>query len=77
MKKVLWVLFCSILTALGYGMYHKTHIDFPAGERIIGFSVLAGTFLYLPLFLHHRWKGKRLQDYTLTEENLKKMRGKK
>jgi len=74
MKKVLWVLFISILTALGYGMYHKTYIDFPTGERIIGFSVLAGTFLYLPLFLYHRWKGKRLQDYTLTEENLKKMR---
>jgi len=35
---------------------------------------LTSAFLFLPLFLYHRWKGKRLEDYTLTEENLKKMR---
>jgi len=29
----------------------------------------------MPLFLYHRWKGKQLKDYTLSEENLKKMRG--
>ena len=76
MKKALWILFPVILLALGYGIYHKTYVDFPTGERIIGFSVLVGTFVYLPLFLYHRWKGKRLQDYTLTDENLKKMRKK-
>ena len=75
MKQLLWVLFSLILISLGYGLYHKTCIEFGLGERIIGFSVLAGTFLYLPLFLYHRWKGKRLKDYTLSEENLKKMRG--
>jgi hypothetical protein len=75
MKQLLWVLFCLILISLGYGLYHKTYVEFAQGERIIGFSVLAGTFLYLPLFLYHRWKGKQLKDYTLSEENLKKMRG--
>jgi hypothetical protein len=30
----------------------------------------------MPLFLVHRWKGKKLKDYTLSEENLKKMREK-
>jgi hypothetical protein len=28
----------------------------------------------MPLFLAHRWKGKKLKDYTLSDENLKKMR---
>lgn len=75
MKQLLWVLFCLILISLSYGLYYKTYVEFTQGERIIGFSVLAGTFLYLPLFLYHRWKGKQLKDYTLSEENLKKMRG--
>jgi hypothetical protein len=49
-------------------------MNFVTGERIIGFTVLTGAFLYLPLFLYHRWKDKRLQDYTLSEENLKKIK---
>jgi hypothetical protein len=30
----------------------------------------------MPLFLAIRWKGKKLKDYTLSNENLKKMREK-
>ena len=52
-------------------------INFEEGERIIGFTVLTGAFVFLPLFLYHRWKGKRLKDYTLSEENFKKMRDNK
>jgi len=44
------------------------------GEKWIGFSVAAGFFVYMPLFLIYRWRGKRLQDYTLSKENLKKMK---
>ena len=53
-------------------MYFKNKIDYSQGERIIGLTVLAGAFIYLPLFLYHHWKGKRLQDYTMSEENIKK-----
>jgi len=74
MKKILWFLFILILVALGCGIYIKNYINFATGERIIGFTVLIGAFLYLPLFLYHRWKDKRLQDYTLSEENLKKIK---
>jgi len=74
MKYVLRVLFLILLASLSYGAYHRAAIDFATGKRIIGFSVLSGVMLFLPLFLYHRWKGKRLQDYTLSEENLKKMR---
>jgi len=75
-KTVLRFLFALFLGTLAYGLYHKSQINFATGERIIGFTVLGGTFLFLPLFLYHRWKGKRLKDYTLSEENLKKMKGK-
>jgi len=76
MKIILRVLFFILLAALSYGIYYKVQIDFTTGERIIGFTVLSGAFIYLPLFLYHHWKGKRLQDYTMSEENLKKMREK-
>ena len=54
----------------------KNYVEFNTGEFIIGFTVLTGSFIYLPLFLYHRWKGKKLKDYTLNEENLKKMKKK-
>ena len=76
MKKILFILFVLIMGSLVYGFYCKNFIDFKIGEKIIGFSVFGGVFLYLPLFLFHRWKGKNLKDYTLSEENLKKMRDK-
>jgi hypothetical protein len=75
MKKILWFLFILILISLGCGIYFKNYINLITGERIIGFTVLTGAFLYLPLFLYHRWKDKRLQDYTLSDENIKKMKG--
>ncbi len=28
----------------------------------------------MPLFLYDRWNGKKLKDYTLTEENIKKIK---
>ena len=74
MRNFLWLLFISILISLASGIYFKNSVDAIIGERIIGFTVLTGAFIYLPLFLYHRWKDKRLQDYTLTEENLKKMK---
>lgn len=74
MRNFLWFLFISILISLAIGIYFKNSVDAVTGERIIGFTVLTGAFIYLPFFLYHRWKDKRLQDYTLSEENLKKMK---
>ena len=74
MRNFLWLLFISILISLASGIYFKNSVDAIIGVRIIGFTVLTGAFIFLPLFLYHRWKDKRLQDYTLTEENLKKMK---
>ena len=74
MKKTLIIMFLLILGGIIYGTYLKNFIDFSKGERVIGFTVLFGTFVYLPLFLYNRWKGKSLKDYTINEENLKKMK---
>lgn len=51
--------------------------DQALGDRIVGLSVLASVFILLPMFLVLRWRGKKLKDYTLSDENLKKMRDRK
>lgn len=51
--------------------------DQALGDRIIGLSVLATVFFLLPMFLVLRWRGKKLKDYTLSDENLKKMNDRK
>lgn len=69
--KILGIL---ILIAIGVGFYFRLTGEVLTGDRIIGISVLASAFILMPVFLYVRWKGKRLKDYTLSEENMKKMR---
>ena len=66
----------SYLVFIGvfFGIFSKEIIDDRIGDIIIGISVLVGTLVFMPLFLAQRWKGKKLKDYTLSEENLKKMK---
>lgn len=74
MGSFLKILAILILLAIGTGFYFKLNDEIPLGDRIIGISVLASAFILLPLFLYHSWKGKRLEDYTLTNKNIKKMK---
>ena len=55
------------------GFYVKS-FDEATGDIIIGLSILAGTFVLMPLFIYHRWKNRKVKDYMLTRENIEKMR---
>ena len=68
------ILGIAILIAIAIGFYFRINGDVLTGDRIIGISVLASAFVLMPIFLYVRWKGKRLKDYTLSEENMKKMK---
>ncbi|MCP9199499.1 hypothetical protein MKO06_06250 [Gramella sp. GC03-9] len=74
MKLFMKILGISILIAIGVGFYFRLTGEILTGDRIIGISVLVSAFIFMPIFLYVRWKGKRLKDYTLSEENMKKMR---
>lgn len=74
MNKIIGVLAILIAIAIGTGFYFRMNEQVLLGDRIIGIAVLASAFLLMPLFLYHRWKGKNLKDYTLSDENLKKMK---
>tara|TARA_X000000950_G_C13709800_1_gene575722 strand:+ start:646 stop:885 length:240 start_codon:yes stop_codon:yes gene_type:complete len=74
MKIFLRIFFLALLTCLTIGFYIKTFENSQQGNKIVGFTVLGAAFIFMPIFLVHRWKGKRLKDYTLSKENLEKLR---
>lgn len=76
MKIAIKILTVLILLAIGTGFYFRMNDDMILGDRIIGIAVLASAFILMPIFLYVRWKGKRWKDYTLTKENMDKMRDK-
>jgi len=66
-----------MLGGFGVGFYIKIIETNPElGDKIIGLSVLFSTFIFMPLFLYHRWKGKNIEDYVLDKEKLEEMRKK-
>tara|TARA_B100000929_G_C15449655_1_gene400772 strand:+ start:540 stop:779 length:240 start_codon:yes stop_codon:yes gene_type:complete len=76
MKLFMKLLGIAILIAIGVGFYFRLNDDILTGDRIIGIAVLASAFILMPIFLVVRWRGKKLEDYTLSDENMKKMRDK-
>lgn len=49
-------------------------LDVDYAQKLIGFGVLCLFLVVFPLFSYYRWKGKDVNDYMLTKENLDKMR---
>ena len=63
MKFVLITILIIVVGALTYGFYIKSTGD-STGEIIIGISVLAIAFVFMPLFIYHRYKNKNIKDFT-------------
>ena len=74
MYLIMKILVILILGGVGSGFYYRLNDDLVLGDRIIGLSVLAFAFILMPIFLYVRWKGKKLEDYTLSDKNMKKMK---
>lgn len=74
MRNAIILLFFLIAIAMGYGFYLRASDDVINGDRIIGISILVAAFILMPMFLYHRWKDRKVQDYMLSEENIMKMK---
>ena len=74
MKYFLRILFLVILISLAYGLFINSTGNTLLGNKIVGFTVLTASCVFMPIFLAHRWKGKRLKDYTLSKENMENLR---
>lgn len=63
MKFVLSTILVLVIGMLIYGFYIKSNGD-TSGEIIIGIGVLIVAFVLMPLFIYHRYKNKKMSDFT-------------
>ncbi len=75
LKHVVVLIVLASLGAIGYGYWLDESQELLA-NKFIGSGVVALFLLAMPLFLYKESKGKKMKDYMLTEENVRKMQGK-
>jgi cyanate permease len=74
-KHIIVVIVLASVTAIIYG-FALQETEPVLANKCIGFGT-AGLFLVaMPMFLIKESKGKKMNDYMLTDENIRKMRGK-
>ena len=72
MKYLLYIIFAVIVCCGGLGFYLQ-NLGNPLAERFIGGGIAGLFFIWMPLFIYHRWKNRSIQDYMLTKENIEQM----
>ena len=75
MKYIITLIVIASFTAIGYG-YSLDETEEKVAHKYIGGGTLSLFFIAMPLFLYKESKGKKMKDYMLTEENVRKMQGK-
>ena len=70
MKLFIYVLFTISLILIISGYI----IEDINSEKFIGGGTLLLFFIVIPLFLYSRWQNKKLKDFILDNEELKKMK---
>ncbi len=64
MNLVLKIVFVIVIGLIIYGFYNNS-VNVGHGEKFIGFGVLIFAFVFMPLFIYHRYKDKDLSKYRL------------
>ena len=75
MKYIISLIVLASVGAILYGFSIQEE-ELSLAHRYIGFGTAGLFLLAMPLFLYKESKGKKMNDYMLTEENIRKMRGK-
>jgi hypothetical protein len=78
-RPIRYLILLIVLASLGsivYGFYNMDTSEV-AANKYIGFGVVGLFLLAMPLFLITESRGKKMKDYMLTDENIRKMREKK
>lgn len=74
MKYIIRILFIAVIILICIGYYFKNSGDHVTGDKLVGIGILTSSFILMPIFIYYRWRNKKVKDYMLTEENLRKMR---
>ncbi|GER58394.1 hypothetical protein [Patiriisocius marinus] len=73
MRIILIILFIAAVGLAVFGFYTQSTNE-AQGHLFIGLGVATLFFLWMPTFVYHRWKNKKVEDYMLNKENIYKMR---
>lgn len=71
------IIFLTVVALAIYGVRLTNSTDpkiLVRGHRFVGAAVIGLFFVWMPTFIYHRWKGRDIKDYMLTEENILKMK---
>ncbi|MEN8799274.1 MAG: hypothetical protein ABF293_08510 [Flavobacteriaceae bacterium] len=72
-RYILLIITLASLSAIAYGFFHLEE-EPSFAHKYIGFGTLGLFLVAMPLFLLTAGRGKKMKDYMLTEENIRKMR---
>ncbi|PKA98487.1 hypothetical protein B0O79_2173 [Flavobacteriaceae bacterium MAR_2009_75] len=75
MKYLITLIVIASFTSIVYGFTIQSE-EPVTSNKYIGFGTVGIFLVAMPLFLIKHSKGKKMKDYMLTEENIKKMRQK-
>lgn len=75
MKYLISLILIASLTAIIYGFIIQEE-QLVLANKCIGFGTVGIFLIAMPLFLIMASKGKKMNDYMLTKENILKMQGK-
>ncbi|WP_445383394.1 hypothetical protein [Robiginitalea sp. IMCC43444] len=74
-KTIRYLVLLIVLASLGSIAYgFSLDADSVMANKYIGFGVIGLFLVAMPIFLWSESRGKKMKDYMLTDENLKKMR---
>ncbi|MFK7750606.1 MAG: hypothetical protein AB8B65_19605 [Kordia sp.] len=72
MKYILIILIVALL-GVGIFAYNYEFAEENFDQKVIGICVLTFSFIWMPLFIYHRYKNKKKEDFILSNENMKEM----
>lgn len=75
MKYFILIVVLASAGAIIYGFQIQEN-DPELANKCIGFGTVGLFLVAMPLFLFKESKGKKVKDYMLTDENIRKMQGK-
>lgn len=70
-----YLLIILIIALLGVGIFAH-YYEFQEenfDQKVIGICILVFSFIWMPLFIYHRYKGRKKEDFILSSEKLKEM----
>ena len=75
-KRIRYVVLLIVLASLGSIGYGFSIMESApvSGNKYIGFGVVGLFLVAMPLFLIFESRGKKMKDYMLTDDNIRKMR---